>query len=88
MKEIGWLLEKDKRDHIVYSFAICMAICTILVSIDYAVLIGLFVTIGIGGLKEFYDFYAPNRTSDYKDFIADVIGAVIASFMFQMFILL
>jgi hypothetical protein len=75
---------KDRQDHIVYSFAICITLTLFLSFLTSAPVIAFLVTLAIGLYKEIRDRYDdnPSTTPDKRDFDSDVIGAILAVVVF------
>ena len=67
-------IPKDKLDHIVYSFAICITICLLLSFLRSAPLIAGVLTLGIGVGKEIKDMVMDTGCAELKDVLADIIG--------------
>lgn len=74
---------EDKVHHFTYSFAICMAICSLFAFLNMAPVIGFFGTLGIGIYKEVKDLHDPKGHAEFKDLVADMLGIVLAIGMFM-----
>jgi len=73
---------KDKIHHVVYSFAICMAVCCIFSFLTIAPVIGFIVALAAGVFKEIKDTQDPYGNAEFSDLVANMLGIVIALGMF------
>ena len=65
---------KDKMDHVVYSFAICLTICLLFSFLNIAPIIAVIGTLAIGLGKEIKDLLSKTGSAELKDILADGIG--------------
>jgi len=80
MDILNWA--KDKRDHLVYSFAICTGLCLALSFLKSAPLIAILLTVSVGVYKEIRDMRSPEGKAELKDLIADGVGIILAVVLF------
>jgi len=74
----------DKIKHVVYSFGICMVICTLCSFLRMAPVIGFFGTLSIGLYKELKDMRDPNANAEFLDMVANFIGTIAACVVFSI----
>jgi len=73
----------DKIHHFVYSFAICMAICSLVSFLNMAPAIGFIGALSIGIYKEVKDMHDSKSNAEFADLIADVLGIILAVGLFM-----
>ena len=82
---------KDKLLH----YIACYIIAHIVISVMFAIftpsyggcIVGLIAGITIAGIKEIYDYYHPNHTSEFLDFLYGCLGSLTASIVMFISIL-
>ena len=76
-------IPKDKLMHFAVCFALDLSLS--LLGLWTPILRFLFVTVGIGGAKEIYDWKHPEaHDADWRDLAADAVGALFAEILFAL----
>jgi VanZ family protein len=70
----------DKLVH--FGYYAVLTILLIVAAGGRGVLIAALVVIGVGAADELYQSTVPQRTADWLDFAADIVGAVVAAAVF------
>ncbi len=82
---------KDKFEHFSFSAFYSCGIAIVAnrhfdMNKDDSIMLGIGVTISLGGAKEIYDHSRPDETSSIKDFIWDIGGVVVGGLLAALII--
>ncbi len=89
----GWLVKFLGGDKVVHALAFTVGEVVWVKSIETiarlrhwtAVLIGTLIALAVGAAIEIWQRYVPSRTSDIRDFLADVVGVLLALALLSLY---
>lgn len=89
----GWLMKLLGGDKVVHALAFVVGEIVWVKSIETvarlrrwgAVLVGTLIALAVGAAIEIWQRYVPTRSSDIKDFLADVVGCLVALALLSLY---